>query len=117
MDTGFDLTASDSTRNASGQRYHARYLSVGRQIGRAVYVSGDYSTSLSVIQFSRTDGLVIEQRPRTRRISGSAVVNVGRGSAVVNVGRSVSLLATLERNVDDSSRELRALTGMTYRFR
>lgn len=107
MNSGFDISASDATRDGNGRRYHARYLSVGRQVGRALYLSGDYSTSLSVIQFSRSDGILIEQRPATRRVSGSGVIYVRR---------TTSVMFTVDRTVDDSSRDLRVLSGITYRF-
>jgi hypothetical protein len=72
-----------------------------------MYLSGDFSTSLSVVRFSRSDGIVIETRPSTQRYSGTATIYLGR---------SVSLLATLERTNGDQVRELRALTGITYRI-
>ena len=37
--------------------YLSLYVSVGREIGNLVYVTGDYSTSLSVVRYLRTDGL------------------------------------------------------------
>lgn len=108
MNSGFDLTASDSLLDATTRRFHAQYFSVGRQIGHAIYVSGDYSTSLSVIHFSRSDGVLIEQRPETKRFSGNGVIYVGR---------SVSLLINVDRTLDDQARDLRVLSGLTYRFR
>jgi hypothetical protein len=71
-------------------------------------VSGDYSTSLSIVRFSRSDGIVVETRPHTTRFSGTASINVGR---------AVSLLAMVERTKDDQSRDMRLLTGITYRTR
>ena len=88
--------------------YHSRYFSVGRSLGRAVYVSADYTTSLSVIQFRRSDGLVIETRPWTRRYSGS-------GSATLN--RNISMSFTVDYTKDEAQGEIRALTGLSYRFR
>jgi hypothetical protein len=106
--SGLDLTASDSMIQQPTGHYHSQYVSVGRQIGRSVYVSGDYSTSLSVIRFSRSDGIVVEMRPHMSRFSGTASINVGR---------SVSLLTTLEQTSDDQSHDLRLLSGITYRTR
>jgi len=71
-------------------------------------VSGDYTTSLSVIRFSRSDGITIESRPHTTRYSGTATINVAR---------SVSLLATVERTNEDQVHEFRVLSGLTYRIR
>ena len=106
--SGFDVSASDSRVNRSTGAYHSRYLSVGRSVGRAVYVSGDYSTSLSVVQFLRSDGIVIETRPWTRRLSGSANTTLGR---------STSLLFTIDYTKDEAQNELRILSGLSYRFR
>jgi hypothetical protein len=106
--SGFDLSASDSYMDRAAGPYHARYVSIGRQLVRSVYVSGDLSTSLAVLRFSRSDGVVVEMRPHTTRITGSAVINVGR---------TTSLLVTIDRTVDDTSRDLRLLSGITYRLR
>ena len=106
--SGFDVSASDSRVDRPTGAYHSRYVSVGRNIGRALYVSGDYSTSLSVVQFLRSDGIVIETRPWTRRFSGSANATLGR---------SVSLLFTLDYTQDETQDEIRILSGLSYRFR
>jgi len=106
--SGFDVSASDSRINRPTGAYHSRYVSVGRNIGRALYVSGDYSTSLSVIQFLRSDGIIIETRPWTRRFSGSANATLGR---------STSLLFTLDYTQDEAQDEVRILSGLSYRFR
>ena len=106
--SGIDVSASDSLMHRSTGSYHSQYVSVGRQIGRNAYVSGDYSTSLSVIQFSRSDGITIETRPHTTRFSGTATMNITR---------SISLLATVERTNLDQAHEFRVLAGLTYRIR
>jgi hypothetical protein len=108
LGTGFDLSGSDSRIDRSTGPYHSRYFSVGRSVGRAVYVSVDYSTSLSVVRFLRSDGVSIETRPSTRRYSGS-------GSITLN--RYLSLLTTLDYTVDDDLKELRVLSGLSYRIR
>ena len=108
MRTGVDAAFSDARIDQSTGAYHSRYVSVGRGIGRAAYASVDYSTSLSVIRFERLDGIIIESRPRTHRWSGSTSINVGR---------TVSLLLTLDRTTDDTVRDLRVLTGLSYRIR
>jgi hypothetical protein len=105
---GIDIAASDSLLDRPERQYHSRYVSIGRQIGRLVYVSGDYTTSLSVVRFSRSDGITVETRPHTTRFSGTANINVGR---------SVSLLLTAERTRDDQIREFRMLSGLSYRMR
>jgi hypothetical protein len=106
--SGLDVSVSDSRINRPTGAYHSRYVSVGRNISRSVYVSGDYSTSLSVIQFLRSDGIVIETRPWTRRFSGSANATLGR---------STSLLFTFDYTQDEVQDEIRLLSGLSYRFR
>jgi hypothetical protein len=68
----------------------------------------DYSTSLSVVRFLRSDGVIIETRPSTRRYSGS-------GSVTLN--RHFSLLTTVDYTVDNDLNELRILSGLSYRIR
>jgi hypothetical protein len=106
--SGVDVSASDSRVERASGPYHSRYVSVGRSLGRAVYVSLDYSTSLAVIRFLRSDGVVIETRPSTRRYSGSASITLNR---------YLSLLTTVDQTVDDDLRELRVLSGLSYRIR
>jgi hypothetical protein len=106
--SGLDLTVSDSLMERPAGSYHSFYVSLGHQVKRNAYVSGDYSTSLSVVRFSRSDGITIETRPHTSRFSGTATINVGR---------STSLLTTVERSFDDQANGFRLMTGITYRFR
>jgi hypothetical protein len=106
--TGVDLTVSDARFERPTGRFHSLYLSVGRQLGRLVYLSGDYSTSLSVVRFTRFDGVVVETRPETRQFGGSAVVYVGR---------HVSLLGNATLTRDGDYTDTRLLSGITYRFR
>lgn len=106
--SGVDISGSDSRVQRASGAYSSRYLSVGRSLGQSVYVSMDYSTSLSVVRFLRADGVVIETRPSTRRVSGT-------GS--ITVSRHVSLLTTLDYTIDDAFRELRVLSGLSYRIR
>jgi hypothetical protein len=106
--TGFDLNLSESRVTRPTGRYNSLYFSVGHQVGRAVYLSGDYSSSLSIARFTRSDGITIETRPRTRQLSAQGVVTLGR---------HWSLLFTGERTRDDGSSEMRVMSGLTYRFR
>jgi hypothetical protein len=106
--TRLDTTVNFSRINRPTGQYNALYASVGRQFGRRLYFSGDYSSSLSVARFTRSDGVTVELRPKTRQMTFSSVVNVGR---------RMSLLATCERTRDDTSSELRVLAGLSYRFR
>jgi hypothetical protein len=106
--TGVDISGSNSRVQRSAGPYHSTYVSVGRSVGRAVYVSVDYSTSLSVVRFQRSDGLLIETHPSTRRYSAS-------GS--ITLTRAFSLLTTFDYTVDDDLNEMRMMTGLSYRIR
>ncbi len=108
LDSGLDITASDALFNRPTGSYHSDYVSIGRQLGRTTYLSIDYSNSLSVVRFDRSDGITVETRPHTTRASATATVNLRR---------SMSLLMTVERSKDDGSSELRLLSGLTYRIR
>lgn len=106
--TGLDVSGSLTRTHRSGGTYRSDYVSVGRQVGRSVYLTGDYTTSLSIVQFSRGDGLLIEERPTTKRLSLT-------GS--INVGPATMLQVTMDRTWDSSYRDLRFLSGIAYRFR
>jgi hypothetical protein len=106
--SGIDVTVSDSRTNQAAGRFGSRYVSIGRQFGRALYLSSDYSSSLSVVRFTRSDGIIVESRPSTRQIGLSSMLTLSRRA---------SLLVTVERTRDNTSSELRALTGLTYRIR
>ena len=105
--SGLDVSASDSRVNRATGAYHSTFVSVGRSIGRSLYVSGDYTTSLSVVQFQRGDGILIETKPWTKRISGSANANLNR---------HLSLSFTGDFTRDATQNELRVLSGISYRF-
>ena len=108
LGTGFDVSGSDSRIERATGPYHSKYFSVGHTLARSLYLSVDYSTSLSVVHFIRSDGVVIETKPSTRRYSGSA-------SATLN--RHFSLLGTLDYTIDDAMTEVRVLSGLSYRIR
>jgi hypothetical protein len=105
--SGLDVSASDSRVNRAAGAYHSTFVSLGRSFGRALYVSGDYTTSLSVVQFLRGDGLLIETRPWTKRYSASANANLNR---------HVSLSLTSDLTRDATQNEVRVLAGLSYRF-
>ena len=106
--SGIDLTITDHRmRRGDASSYDSWYVSAGRSLGARMYVSGEFTTSLSVLHASGTDGFVIESRPRTNRIGATGLFHVGRHASVV---------ATLERTDDDAFTEVRLLAGLTYRF-
>jgi hypothetical protein len=107
LKSGFDLSANEWIMNRPAGRYHSLFLSVGRQLGRRVYLSGDYTNSLSILQFSRSDGIVVRLQPHTHRFSGTGIISLGG---------SMSVLTTVERTLDDQAKEVRVLSGLTYRF-
>jgi hypothetical protein len=103
-----DVTVSDSQIQRPTGNYQSFYLSAGRQLGRSVYVSGDYSSAVSIVRYTRLDGLTIETRPSTRQFGGSATINVSR---------STSLFANVTRTTDDDTSEFRILAGLNFRLR
>ena len=107
--SGFDVTATDSRMNRPSGRYDSLYVSVGRSAGRRVYLSGDYSSSLSVIRATgQIDPIQVDLRPRLNRFSGSAVITVGR---------TTTLLVQAERTADQATSQVRVMAGISYRFR
>ena len=106
--TGLDMSGSDARYERPTGPYNARYVSVGRRVGRTVYVSGDYSNSLAVVRFLRSDGVTIETRPWTRRLSGN-------GSVILS--RQFSLVCLAEYTTDEGLADLRVMSGLTYRLR
>jgi hypothetical protein len=106
--SGLDATASFSQIIRGDGRYQSTYLSVGRQIGRAVYASADFSSSVSIVRFTRLDGLTVDTRPETRQFGGSALINLTR---------HLIPYVTVTETIDAESRELRVLGGLTIRMR
>lgn len=109
LGSGVDLTVSAARidRGAAGS-FDSWYISAGRSVGPNVYVSGDFTSALSVLALAGSDGFVVEARPRSRRVSGTTIVNLNR---------SVSLLVTAEHSDDDDATENRVMMGLTYRLR
>jgi len=106
--SGFDVFVSDNrTIRPGSASYDAWYFSLGRSLGSRLYVTLDYSTSLSVLQLTDSGGLTIVNRPSSRRYSLSGIWNTSR---------SFSILVTGERLDDDTSTQYRGLLGLTFRF-
>ena len=105
--SGLDVSASNSRIDRPLGPYHSRYVSIGHALGRRGYVSVDYATSLSVVRFVRSDGVVIDTRPRTRRVSGN-------GS--VTLSRRFSLIVSGDLNRYDDGSQFRTMTGFSIRF-
>jgi hypothetical protein len=106
--SGVDVTVTNSRIGRPTGTYNSIYASAGRQIGRSVYASFDYSTSVSIVRFTRSDGITIETRPETTQFGVSALVTAGR---------HVSMSLTAEETRDGVTADLRVLAGLTYRLR
>ena len=106
--SGIDATVAMSRIDRGvGGSFDSWYMSVGRNVGRRLYLTGEYSSSLSVLRFAGADGFIVEQRPETHRFGVTSIVNLGR---------SWSVLATVERTTEQDANELRVLSGLTYRL-
>lgn len=108
LGSGLDISASDYRydRPSTG-RYDSLYASIGHSIGSRVYLTLDYTTSLSTLILTGPDGVLVRTSPRSKRYSLSGVVNLSR---------AFSLFLTAEQIKDDSSRQNRGLLGLSFRF-
>jgi hypothetical protein len=105
--SGFDVTFSGSRTQRTAGSADSIFASLGRSIGRRVYVSAEYSTELSILRLTPTGDFTLDQRPDTRRIAGSAVVNLGR---------AFSILLSGEQYRDSGTVQIRGFTSLSYRF-
>ncbi len=107
LGSGFDLTASASRMERAMGPYTSIYASIGRSITSRIYISADYTSSLSVLQMLSNGGVMIQTRPASRRFSLTSTANIGR---------HFSLFLTLERFVEDTAYTNRLTTGLSFRF-
>jgi hypothetical protein len=108
LGTGVDVNVTDYRyQRGSASSYDSWYVSAGRSFGSRVYVSGEYTTSLSVLRYARADGFVVENRPQTDRFGVSANIYLSR---------SLSLLVVADYTRDEGYRETRVLSGLSVRF-
>jgi hypothetical protein len=106
--TGIDLNVSDYRyHRGTESSYDSWYVSVGRSLGSKLYLTGEYSSSLSVLRYTQSSGLVIETRPSTDRFGANALVYLSR---------RLSLLVTGEHTTGDAYDENRVLAGLVCRF-
>lgn len=108
LGSGFDLSASVSRIERAVGPYHSSFVSLGRSLGRDWYVSADYASSLAVIRHLDQSGIVIESRPATHRLSGTATATIAR---------DVSLLCSIDYTRDAGARDIRLLTGASFKLR
>ena len=106
--SGIDVNVTDYRyQRGSASSYDSWYVSAGRSFGSRLYLSGEYSTSLSVLRYARGDGFVVENRPQTNRFGGSANIYLSR---------TLSLLVVVDYTRDEGYRETRLLSGLSVRF-
>jgi hypothetical protein len=104
---GLDFTASNSEIDRLDRSYDTTYVSLGKTLGRRVYLSLDYTSSLSVFHFRDGNGGTIETRPESDRYSLSLNANISRLFSLLLVGEWMD---------HDDYEEIRVLTGVTFRF-
>jgi hypothetical protein len=108
LKTGLDVQVSDYRYSGgTSPSYDSWYASIGRNLSPRVYVSGEFTSSLSVLRYVQSSGIVIENRPRTRRFGGTAIFHVSRAS---------SILIVFDHTQDTNYRDNRLLAGLTFRF-
>ena len=106
--TGIDVNVTDYRyQRGSESSYDSWFVSAGRSFGSRLYVSGEYTTSLSVLRYAREDGFVVENRPQTDRFGGSANIYLSR---------TLSLLVVADYTRDEGYKETRVLSGLSVRF-
>jgi hypothetical protein len=105
--SGVDIYASDTRIRRSGFSSDSWNVSVGRNLGRRVYLSGEYASSLAVLRVLSTDNISVESRPRNHRYVFSGIFQLSR---------IFSLTLTAEHFRDETIRETRILSGLTCRF-
>jgi hypothetical protein len=106
--TGIDVNVTDYRyQRGSESSYDSWYVSAGRSFGSRFYVSGEYTTSLSVLRYAREDGFVVENRPQTDRFGVSANIYLSR---------TLSLLVVADYTRDEGYKEARVLSGLSVRF-
>ena len=106
--TGVDVNVTDYRyQRGSASSYDSWYVSAGRSFGPRLYLSGEYTTSLSVLRYAREDGFVVENRPQTDRFGASANIYLSR---------TLSLLVVADYTRDEGYKETRLLSGLSVRF-
>jgi len=108
LGTGLDVNVTDYRyQRGSASSYDSWYVSAGRSFGSRFYLSGEYSTSLSVLRYARGDGFVVQNRPQTDRLGASTNISLSR---------NLSLLVVADYTRDDAYKETRVLSGLSIRF-
>lgn len=107
LSSGLDVNISGTRMKRAGSSNDSWNFSMGRNLGRRVYLSGDYTSSLSVLKVLGSQNIIIETRPRLQRYMLSSIIRLSR---------ILSLTLTAEHLRDDDVRETRVMSGLVYRF-
>ena len=106
--SGIDVNVTDYRyTRGSASSYDSWYVSAGRSFGPRLYISGESTTSLSVLRYTREDGFLVENRPHTDRFGASANIYLSR---------TLSLLVVADYTRDEGYKETRFLSGLSVRF-
>jgi hypothetical protein len=106
--SGIDVNVTDYRyKRGAASSYDSWYVSAGRSFGSRLYLSGEYTTSLSVLRYARDDGFLVESRPQTDRFGASANIYLSR---------TLSLLVVADYTRDEGYKETRLLSGLSVRF-
>ena len=106
--SGIDINVTDYRyQRGSSSSYDSWYVSAGRSFGSRLYLSGEYTTSLSVLRYAREDGFLVENKPQTDRFGASANIYLTR---------ALSLLVVADYTRDEGYKETRLLSGLSVRF-
>jgi len=108
LHSGLDFNISGMRMKRAGSSNNSWNFSMGRNIGRRVYLSGEYTSSLSVLKVLGFDNIIIETRPLS--------LQRYMFSSMIHLSRIISLTLTAEHLRDDVVRETRVMSGLVYRF-
>jgi hypothetical protein len=108
LKTGFDVNVTDwRMTSEGGSSYDSLYASLGKSFGPKVYLEAFYSSSISVFRYLGNGTYELQSYPRTNRFGLSSVLNILP---------MFTLLVTAESTSGDRFKELRFMSGLTYRF-
>ncbi len=75
--SGFDVTVSDTRfKTAAGSTSNAWYFSLGRDLGRTLYLEAYYRSSVAFLRLSSL-GVVVDRRPYSHLYGLSSVIRLG----------------------------------------
>ncbi len=104
---GFDFTASNARSDRGDDSYDMIYASLGKTFGRKLYISLDYTSSVSTFTYESANGGTVTVDPESDRYSLSANLSLNRTFSLLLVGEWMD---------HDDFEESRALAGLTIRF-